>query len=115
MAQVHWCRTAVIGTAVEVDVEARRRCNARDEADGQALMLEDLALLDVELKEGAQGPRVPGRLDMVGVKMTALEHLVECMAFLVVQSQQVIVRELAAHGPTAERRRREAARLLTEE
>ena len=78
-------------------------------------MLENLALLDVELEEGAQWPRVPGRLDMVGVKMATLEHLVECMAFLVVQPQQVIVRELAAHGPTAERRRREAARLLTEE
>ena len=78
-------------------------------------MLEDLALLDVELEEGAQGPRVPGRLDMVGVKMATLEHLVERMAFLVVQPQKVIVRELAAHGPAAECRRREAARLLAEE
>ena len=78
-------------------------------------MLEDLALLDVELEESAKGPRVPGRLDMVGVKVAALEHLVERMAFLVVQPQKVIVRELAAHGPAAERRRREAARLLAEE
>lgn len=42
---------------------------------------------------------------MVGVEAVSLEHLVERVAFLVVQPHEVFLRELPAHGPAAERRR----------
>ena len=39
---------------MDMDVEARRRRDARDKADGQPFVFENLALLDVELEKGVQ-------------------------------------------------------------
>ena len=115
MTQMHRRGSAVVGAAVQVNAETGRRGNACHGANLHVLMLEDFALLDMRFEEGLEGLLVNGRFDVVRGESARLQDFAQTASLLVLQPIEVILRELAAHGPAAERRRTKTARLLAHE
>ena len=87
----------LVGAAVEAQLQACRGGDARDDSQGQAFLFQDLALFDMQLQVGRQGPRIAARFDFVGPEAAALENFVHAVAVFVVVLEKVFLGQEPPH------------------